>query len=219
MFLLLSQACKNYIGNFLPLELEDIFYYLLRNRTLPFKLTQDIKLLHQDYNYINHRVHIESLLSVLLINLNDFSHNRTNIDPLKKHTYFCGVQILNNLRNIDTPVYYENQTNSYSAGYTKLNDFNPELHDITNLSICLKEFTFEDYKHQFQCIDDFNSIETYPEMNDYFAEIDHIKTMINLFLSTIVEEHTIPLQERKIKGIAFQYNHFKKLYGAILKTL
>lgn len=219
MFLLLSQACKNYTGHFLPVELEDIFYYLLRNRTLPFKLIQDIKLLHQDYNYIDNTIQVESLLSVLIMDLNNMSYNKTNIHQLKKNTYFYAVQILNNLRNIDTPVYYENKNNYNSIRYNKLNKTNPELSDIKNVSICLKEFTFEDYKYQFQCSDDCSSQEIYPEMNGYFNEIERIRNIIDSFLSTIVEENTIPLQERKIKGISVQCNHFKKLNGAILKII
>ena len=50
MFLLLSYLCYQYTHKYLPEELQDIFYYLLRKKHIyPKLLLQDIKLLHQDY--------------------------------------------------------------------------------------------------------------------------------------------------------------------------
>lgn len=227
MFLYLTYICKKYTNHFLPPELEDHFYYLLRKKNIyPKNLLQDIKLLHQDY-YDNH---LNTLLSILSINLNSISYYKTNIHSLNKGTFFCGVQIINHFRNLECPVYYSNKVKSTSATVFEANpvmkmsksrDISDisDISDLSDLSISLQEYTYEDFKFSFQYFDSYDYIEKFPDMNEYFDEVQRIKIMIQSFFDILLQEHNLPLKNRKIKGLSVKCSHFKSLYKAHLRII
>ena len=216
MFLYLSYLCNKYTNKFLPPELEDIFYYLLRKKHIyPKILLQDIKLLHQDY-YENN---FDTLLSILSINLNSISYHKSNIHSLNKNTFFCGVQIINYLRNLEYPVYYTNNVNQASIKYTLTDKLNPKVSDISNISISLQEYTYEDFKFAFQYFDPSDYIEKFPDMNEYFDEVNRIKQIITSFFNILLEEHNLPLKDRKVKGLSVKCSYFKSLHKALLRII
>ena len=216
MFLLLSYLCNKYTLKYLPEELQDIFYYLLRKKHIyPKNLLQDIKLLHQDYYSDNY----DTLLSIFSINLNNISYHKTNIFPLNKDTFFCSVQIINYFRNIQYPVYYSNRVNHSSIKYTLTNNINPNINDIRDISIALQEYTYEDFKFTSQYFDSNDYIEKYPDINEYYEEVQRIKQIIQDFFDLILQQHNLPLIERNIQGLSVRCCHFKSLHKALLRII